>query len=51
VAVVVISNPKGKYYAAVVAAPVFSKVMSVALRVLNVPPDAMMPVVHDKNNK
>jgi len=38
--VVVIDDPRGEqYYGGKVAAPVFSKVMSGALRLLNVPPD------------
>lgn len=40
VAVVVIRDPsKGEYYAATVAAPVFAKVMTGALRLLDIPPD------------
>ncbi|MDA9981903.1 penicillin-binding protein 2 [Gammaproteobacteria bacterium] len=40
VMVVVIDDPRGEhYYGGKVAAPVFSKVMSGALRLLNVPPD------------
>lgn len=40
--VVVIDEPsQGKYYGGLVAAPVFSKVMSGSLRLLNVPPDDM----------
>jgi len=40
VAVVAINDPSGKqYYGGQVAAPLFSKVMSGALRLLNVPPD------------
>jgi len=40
--VVVVDNPRsGEYYGGVVAAPVFSKVMAAALRLLNVPPDAI----------
>ncbi len=39
---VVIDEPRGKYYyGGQVAAPVFSRVMSEALRLLNVPPDAL----------
>jgi len=39
---VVIDEPRGKYYyGGQVAAPVFSNVMSEALRLLNVPPDAL----------
>jgi cell division protein FtsI (penicillin-binding protein 3) len=40
VAVVAINDPSGKqYYGGQVAAPLFSKVMSGALRLMNVPPD------------
>lgn len=40
VAVVVIRDPtKGEYYASTVAAPVFGKVMTGALRLLDIPPD------------
>lgn len=39
VAAVVIFEPKPKHYGGLVAAPVFSKVMGGALRLLNVPPD------------
>lgn len=40
VAVVVIKEPRaGKFYGGDVAAPVFSRIMSGALRLLNVPPD------------
>ncbi|MGE3920504.1 MAG: peptidoglycan D,D-transpeptidase FtsI family protein [Gammaproteobacteria bacterium] len=39
VVTVVISNPQNGYYAAQVAAPIFSKVMADALRILAVPPD------------
>ena len=40
VMVVVIDEPKGdKYYGGLVAAPVFSRVMAGALRILNIPPD------------
>ncbi len=42
VMVVVVDDPKGKvYYGGQVAAPVFSRVMSGALRLLNVAPDAV----------
>lgn len=42
VMVVMVDEPGGKkYYGGLVAAPVFSKVMSGALRLLNVPPDAL----------
>ncbi len=40
VAVVVIDEPSnGKYYASQVAAPVFSRVVAAALRLMNIPPD------------
>lgn len=39
VGVVVIHDPKDVYYGALVAAPVFSKVLSGALRLFDVPPD------------
>ncbi len=39
VGVVVIHDPQDEYYAALVAAPVFSSVMTSALRLLDVPPD------------
>ncbi|HEU4663690.1 MAG TPA: penicillin-binding protein 2 [Dokdonella sp.] len=39
VGVVVIRDPQGAYYGALVSAPVFSKVMDGALRLLDVPPD------------
>jgi cell division protein FtsI (penicillin-binding protein 3) len=42
VIIVVIDEPKGaRYYGSDVAAPVFANVMSGALRVLSVPPDAL----------
>ncbi|MFV2093634.1 MAG: penicillin-binding transpeptidase domain-containing protein, partial [Hyphomicrobiales bacterium] len=48
VMVVVINDPRGEYYyGGNVAAPVFSKVMSGALRLLNVPPDRE-PAEHKK---
>lgn len=44
VMVVVINEPQGdQYYGGAVAAPVFSKVMAGALRLLNIPPDAYGP--------
>jgi cell division protein FtsI (penicillin-binding protein 3) len=44
VMVVLVDDPKGKaYYGGQVAAPVFSKVMAAALRLLNIPPDALPP--------
>ena len=39
VGVVIIHDPQDEYYAALVAAPVFSKIMTSALRLLDVPPD------------
>lgn len=39
VAVVIINEPKSEHYGGVIAAPVFSNVMSGALRLLNIPPD------------
>ncbi|MEO7431543.1 MAG: penicillin-binding protein 2 [Dokdonella sp.] len=39
VGVVVIHDPQGVYYGALVSAPVFGKVMEGALRLLDVPPD------------
>ncbi len=41
VAVVVIDEPQGRYYGGQVAAPVFSRVMAGALRLLDVPPDGL----------
>ena len=41
--VVVVDEPKGKHYGGIVAAPVFSKVMGQALRLLNIPPDDLGP--------
>jgi cell division protein FtsI (penicillin-binding protein 3) len=37
--VVTIDEPKGDYFGGLVAAPVFSKVVSDALRLLNIAPD------------
>ncbi|MDZ7735341.1 MAG: penicillin-binding transpeptidase domain-containing protein [Gammaproteobacteria bacterium] len=37
--VVMIDEPQGEYYGGIVAAPVFSRVMADALRLLNLPPD------------
>jgi cell division protein FtsI (penicillin-binding protein 3) len=46
VIVVMINEPSnGEYYGGVVAAPVFSNIMSGALRLLNVPPDNL-PELH-----
>jgi cell division protein FtsI (penicillin-binding protein 3) len=45
VAVTIDEPEDGEYYGGVVAAPVFSAVMSEALRMLSVPPDAPMTVV------
>jgi cell division protein FtsI (penicillin-binding protein 3) len=41
VVVVVIDEPQGAYYGSDIAAPVFSNIVSGALRVLAVPPDAL----------
>lgn len=38
---VVIRDPQGQHFGGVVSAPVFAKVMSAALRILNIPPDNM----------
>jgi len=44
VMVVMIDEPRGKsYYGGLVAAPVFSKIMTEALRIFNVPPDNPTP--------
>jgi cell division protein FtsI (penicillin-binding protein 3) len=43
VAVVTIDEPKGDYFGGLVAAPVFSKVVADALRLLNIPPDDLAP--------
>lgn len=53
VIVVMVDNPKsGDYYGGLVAGPVFSRVMSGALRVLNIPPDQEenMPLLLVKNS-
>ena len=42
VAIVLIDDPRGEeYYGGQVAAPVFSEVMTGALRLLNIPPDEL----------
>jgi cell division protein FtsI (penicillin-binding protein 3) len=42
--VVMIDEPHGKsYYGGLVAAPVFARVMTEALRIFNVPPDEPTP--------
>ena len=47
--VTVIDQPdSGDYYGGVVAAPLFSKVMSGALRLLDIPPDALDPDAHQQ---
>ncbi len=44
--VVVIDEPsKGGYFGGLVSAPVFSKVMSGTLRLMNIPPDNLPPVI------
>jgi cell division protein FtsI (penicillin-binding protein 3) len=46
VMVIMVDEPGGgDYYGGLVAAPVFSKVMGGALRMMNVPPDAIPPAV------
>jgi len=46
VMVVMIDEPRGKsYYGGLVAAPVFAKVMTEALRIFNVPPDDPTPAL------
>jgi cell division protein FtsI (penicillin-binding protein 3) len=49
VMVVMVDEPKGEYYGGQVAAPVFSRVMSGALRLLAVPPDKLplLETLHD----
>ncbi len=50
VGVVVIDDPReGDYYGGIVAAPVFSKVMSVALRMMNIYPDDLLAMHTEKN--
>jgi len=41
VVVVIIDEPRGAYYGGDIAAPVFANIVSGALRVLAVPPDAL----------
>ncbi len=41
VVAVVVRDPQGQHFGGLVAAPVFSKVMGGALRVLNIPPDVL----------
>ncbi len=45
VGAVIVRDPEGKYYGGEVAAPIFSKIMAGALRVLDIPPDEI-----EKNN-
>jgi len=46
---VVINEPRnGKYYGGQVAAPVFSRIMAGALRLLNIPPDDLPPVLQTR---
>ena len=50
VAVVMIDEPGGEdYYGGLVAAPVFSRIMSGALRLLDVPPD-QLPVLETRRS-
>lgn len=46
-----ITDPRGDYYGGYVAAPVFSKVMAGALRILNIPPDNLKPAVAHNRKK
>lgn len=49
VVAVMINDPRGgKYYGGVIAAPVFADVMEGALRILDVPPDAMTQANNNK---
>jgi cell division protein FtsI (penicillin-binding protein 3) len=49
--VVVIDEPsKGGYYGGLVSAPVFSKVMSGTLRLMNVTPDNLAPIPPEQVN-
>jgi len=54
VCVVVINDPTGdEYYGGLVAAPLFSEVMTGAMRILNIPPDdypSMLVAAGDSNN-
>lgn len=48
---IMIDEPRGEeYYGGLVAAPVFSKVMSGALRLLNIPPDDLPAAVRDRTD-
>ncbi len=49
VAVIVIKEPRGRYYGGEVAAPVFSKIMAGALRIRNVNPDGQQ--VYARSNR
>ena len=42
VVAVMIRDPKGKHFGGLVAAPVFAKVMAGSLRLMNIPPDAIV---------
>jgi cell division protein FtsI (penicillin-binding protein 3) len=51
VCVVVINDPTGEeYYGGLVAAPLFSEVMTGAMRILNIPPDDYPTMLVDANN-
>ncbi|HKK13204.1 MAG TPA: penicillin-binding transpeptidase domain-containing protein [Gammaproteobacteria bacterium] len=50
VTVVMINEPKGDYFGGLVAAPVFSKIMSGALRLLDIPPDDL-PLVQNGHGR
>ena len=48
---VVINDPTGKeYYGGLVAAPLFSEVMTGAMRILNIPPDDYPMMLVDANS-
>ncbi len=51
VAVVAIDEPEGDYFGGLVAAPVFSRVVSDALRLMNIPPDDIEPMAEPGDAK
>jgi len=51
VVAVVIQDPHGRYYGGTVAAPAFAKIMGGALRLLNIPPDAMHAAAYSHRSK
>ena len=46
VVAVIIRDPKGQHFGGIVSAPVFSKVMSGALRIMDVAPDDLSQIAH-----